>query len=114
MGGIGQRTAEMAHNAFGMPVLYYSRSRKADAPDWAQYEPDLSTFLGKVDVLSIHIALKPETEGYLGAREFAMMKRGSIIINTARGKVIDEDALIGALRSGQVSPNFLASRLAPC
>jgi len=103
MGGIGQRFAEMAHNAFGMPVFYHSRRKKDTAPSWAEFIPDLETFLGKVDVVSVHIALKAETVGFMGEKQLRAMKKGSILINTARGKVVDEEALIKVLEEGHVS-----------
>jgi phosphoglycerate dehydrogenase-like enzyme len=103
MGGIGHRFAEMVHSALGMKTFYHSRTKKDSAPQWAEYVADLEEFLGKVDVVSVHIALKEETVGFVGEKELRAMKRGSILINTARGKVVDEEALIKVLEEGHVS-----------
>ena len=54
------------------------------------------------DVISLHLRLSTETQGFLGAREFALMKPGAIVINTARGPIVDEAALIDALRSRRI------------
>jgi glyoxylate reductase len=67
MGGIGRRLAELAH-AFPMDVVYHNRRRSADAPEWARYEPDLTKFLGEVDVLSVHVPLNEKTVGLVGRR----------------------------------------------
>jgi glyoxylate reductase len=101
LGGIGLRTAELAH-AFPMRVVYHSRKPAPNAPDWAAYCPTMEEFLDKTDVLSIHIPLNEQTINIIGEKEIRMMKQGSIIVNTARGKVLDEDALIRALQDGHV------------
>jgi phosphoglycerate dehydrogenase-like enzyme len=62
----------------------------------------LQRLLAESDVLSLHLRLGPETCGFLGAREFEQMKPGAILINTARGEIVDETALIGALSSGRL------------
>ena len=59
------------------------------------------------DVLSVHIPLSKETEGFVGEKEIRLLKEGSVIINTARGKVIDEEAMIRALADGHVQ-TFIA------
>lgn len=86
-----------------MPVFYHSRNRKESAPAWAEYIADLDEFLGRVDVVSIHIALNQQTVGFVGEKQLRAMKKGSILINTARGKVVDEEALIKVLEDGHVS-----------
>lgn len=101
-GGIGRRTAELCH-AFPMRVVYHSRKPLSNAPEWAKYCPTMDDLLREADVLSIHVPLNDETEGLIGEREIRLMKKGSIIINTARGKVLDEEALIRALTDGHVS-----------
>lgn len=108
LGGIGLRTAQMAHDAFGMKVLYHSRTVKEGVPEWVEYVGELGEFLGRVDVVSVHVALKNETVGFVGEKEFGMMKKGAILINTARGKVVDEEAMIRALSSGQVRSLFFS------
>jgi lactate dehydrogenase-like 2-hydroxyacid dehydrogenase len=108
LGGIGLRTAELCH-AFPMRTVYHSRKPVPNAPAWAEYCSTLEDFLHKTDVLSIHVPLKEETVGLIGEKEIRALKKGSIIVNTARGKVLDEDALIRALSDGHVSYNVWTS-----
>ncbi|KAG8910174.1 hypothetical protein FRC01_006488 [Tulasnella sp. 417] len=87
LGGIGLTLARFC-NGFPMKQIYYhSRSPRADAPDYIEYCSTLEELLAKSDVLSLHVPLKPETEGMIGEREFGLMKKGAILINTARGKL---------------------------
>jgi D-3-phosphoglycerate dehydrogenase len=65
-------------------------------------EPDLHQFLPQVNILSLHCPLTERTRGLMGARELALLPKGSILINTARGPVVDEAALVEALRSGHL------------
>jgi glyoxylate reductase len=106
LGGIGKEFAGYA-DALGMKVVYHSRREKA-GEKWTWYK-DPEEMLSVVDVLSVHVPLGKETEGLVGERWIRRMKRGSIIINTARGKVIDEDAVIRALEDGHVRPSFSPS-----
>lgn len=69
----------------------------------ATYVESLSEFLGQCDVVSVHIPLSDATRHFLSTKEFAMFKKGSRVVNTARGPVIDEEALVAALKSGQLS-----------
>lgn len=98
-GRIGRRTAEMA-KALGMHVLGYSR-RGADPA--AVTPVDLETLLRESDVVSLHCPLTAETRGLIGAEAFAMMKPGAMLINTARGAVVDTDALVAAIESGHLA-----------
>ena len=98
-GRIGSRMAEMAR-AFGMRVIGYSR-RGADP---SVMEPvSLEEVLTRSDVVSLHCPLTPETRGLMDRERIAMMKPGAVLINTARGPVVDEDALCEALESGRLS-----------
>lgn len=103
LGGIGQRLAEFAH-AFPMRVVYHNRRPSASAPAWCEYFPAerLDEMLAQADVLSVHVPLKAETEGLVGEAMIRKLKKGAVIVNTARGKVIDEAALIRALEDGHV------------
>ena len=103
LGGIGMRFAELAH-AFPMRVLYQNRGKVERAPEWCEYFPPerLDEMLAQADVLSVHVPLNKETEGLVGERMIRALKKGAVIVNTARGKVIDEDALIRALEDGHV------------
>lgn len=98
-GRIGGRVAEMA-KTLGMRVIAYSR-RGVDA-SVAEYA-DLPTLLATADVISMHCPSTPETRNLLDAAAFARMKDGAIVINTARGAVIDHDALVVALRAGKLA-----------
>ncbi|KIM81390.1 hypothetical protein PILCRDRAFT_821476 [Piloderma croceum F 1598] len=102
LGGIGLHLANLAH-AFPMRVIYHSRSRNHNAPEWCQYYAKMEDMLKESDVLSVHVPLRKDTESLVGEKEIRAMKKGSIIVNTARGKVIDEDAMIRALADGHLS-----------
>lgn len=86
--------------AFRMRVLAFDR-KKLDEPGIEQV--DLDTFLAESDVISIHLHLTDETHHFFDRQRIAQMKKGVVIINTARGDLIDEDALIDALESGHVA-----------
>lgn len=98
MGPIGRRTAEL-FAAFGCPVQYWSRSRHDDAP--APYA-ELDDLLATSDVVVLVIALGAQTRGLMSAERMARMKPGALLVNGARGEVVDEAALVGALESGQL------------
>lgn len=102
LGGIGLRLAHLVH-AFPMRVIYYSRNKVVDAPDWCEYVGSMEELYKQSDVLSVHVPLRDETVHLVGEKQIRAMKRGSIIVNTARGKVIDEEAMIRALEDGHVS-----------
>lgn len=97
-GGIGQAVASRA-TAFGMLVRHHAR-RQTGQPG---YVPDLDTLLSDSDVVSIHVPLSPETLGLIGADRISRMPRGSVLVNTSRGGILDEDALINALASGHLA-----------
>lgn len=98
-GRIGKRVAQMA-KALGMRVI--AASRRAVAQDTAE-NVTLPTLLATADVISLHCPLTSETRNLLDAAAFAAMKPGAILINTARGGVVDHDALAKALRSGRLA-----------
>ena len=104
LGGIGFRLAELAR-AFPMRIIYHSRKEVLGAPDWCEYfgQERLEEFLGLADVLSVHVPLRPNTEGLVNEKMIRKLKKGAILVNTARGKIIDESALIKALEDGHVS-----------
>ncbi|KAK7723239.1 glyoxylate reductase [Diaporthe eres] len=105
MGGIGRNMAKKAL-AFGMRILYHNRTRLAEDVErelgGAQY-CDFDTLLKHSDVLSLNLPLNPHTRHIISTRELAMVKPGVVIVNTARGAVIDEAALVEALDSGRVA-----------
>ncbi|MCZ8131211.1 MAG: D-glycerate dehydrogenase [Steroidobacteraceae bacterium] len=101
-GRIGQAVARRAL-AFGMTVHYLSRREKADAGSPATWHPDETSFWPVCQFLSLHLPATPETRRYLDAARLARLPRGAIVVNTARGDVVDDDALIAALKSGHVA-----------
>ena len=98
-GRIGGRVAEMA-KALGMRVIAYSRR---GVPGHIAENAELATLLAESDVISLHCPSTPETRHLINAGTFAQMKDGACLINTARGAVVDHDALLEALRSGKLS-----------
>jgi lactate dehydrogenase-like 2-hydroxyacid dehydrogenase len=101
LGGIGLRLAHLVH-AFPMRVIYHSRNKSANAPEWCKYVDSVEELCRESDVLSLHVPLRDETVHLVGENEIRAMKKGSVIVNTARGKVIDEEAMIRALADGHV------------
>ena len=100
-GRIGQEVAKLA-SAFGMHILAYSRSRKTGYTHPVEYT-DLDTLLSRSDFISLHCPLFPETEKIINAEALSKMKDGAILINTARGGLLDEEAVRDALVSGKLS-----------
>jgi phosphoglycerate dehydrogenase-like enzyme len=97
MGAIGQRVAQLA-SAFGMSVCYWNR-RPVEAPG---KQVTLDELFQQSDVLSLHVALTPETQQLIGRDEMLRMKPGALLINTARGSIVDQAALQEALLSGHL------------
>lgn len=98
LGEIGQAVARRAQG-FGMQVLGWNRTpREIDGVD----NVDMEELLLRSDFVSVHVALKEETRNLLDARRIAMMKPGAVLVNTARGGIVDEAALAEALGSGHL------------
>ena len=105
MGRIGQAVAHRAR-AFGLEVAYYNRRRLPDAVEkmlGARYVETVDALVEQADILTIHSPLTDETKGLIDERRINMMKPGSSIVNTARAEIIDQEALIAALQSGQLA-----------
>jgi lactate dehydrogenase-like 2-hydroxyacid dehydrogenase len=105
-GRIGQAVAQRAHAGFGMRVLYYSRSAAPDdiARDTGAVRCDtLDALLEASDVVSIHVPATRETRALIDAAALAHMKRTAFLINTSRGGVVDETALVRALHAGTLA-----------
>ncbi|RAV00603.1 2-hydroxyacid dehydrogenase [Paenibacillus sp. YN15] len=100
-GAIGLKTALIA-KAFGCRVLAYSRSKKQGAAESGIEYTDLDTLLQEADIVSLHVPLTEETRQLIDARRLGLMKPSAVLINTARGPVVDNAALAQALREGKL------------
>ncbi len=102
VGNVGSKVAALGL-VFGMAVHAYDPyADPAAIPPGVTMHPALATLLAAVDVLSLHCPLTPETQGMIGAAELALVRPGAILVNTSRGPVLDEAALITALTSGHL------------
>lgn len=102
LGRIGEALAKRA-KAFDMRVLYNSRSRKREAEGRIGVEfADMDSLLKESDFVCVMTPYSPETRNLIGERELALMKRSAILINTARGGIVNEEALHGALTNGTI------------
>ncbi|MDZ4275574.1 MAG: D-glycerate dehydrogenase [Erythrobacter sp.] len=105
MGRIGQAVAHRAR-AFGLEIAYTNRKPLPEALErmlGARYVADVDALMAEADILSLHCPLTDNTRHLVDARRIALMKPGSSIINTARGELIDQEALIAALQSGHLA-----------
>ncbi|MBL4873658.1 MAG: D-glycerate dehydrogenase [Rhodobacteraceae bacterium] len=103
MGRVGQVMARRARG-FGMDVHYYNRKRlPEDFEQGATYHETVEDLLIVSDFLSLHCPSTPETTGMMNSDRFAMLPDGAVFVNTARGALVDENALLAALDSGKVS-----------
>ena len=101
MGRVGRVFAKRAAAAFGMRVIYHNRSKlNAASENGAEFVAALPDLLAQADIVSLHCPNTPETRNLMNAETFALMKSGSILVNTARGAIVDEPALIHALQHG--------------
>jgi (S)-sulfolactate dehydrogenase len=102
LGSIGRLTARKGA-AMGMRVVAYDPQLGADSAAWDNAAPrTLEELLRESDAVSLHIPLTPETRGLLGRERLALMKRDAVVINTARGGIVDEAALAAMLREGRL------------
>jgi lactate dehydrogenase-like 2-hydroxyacid dehydrogenase len=103
MGRIGQAVAQRARG-FDMTILYHSRRRLAPEHEHgAQYFASLHEMLPHAHILSLHIPSTPGAGSLLGPTELALLPRGAVLVNTARGGLVDEDALLASLETGHIS-----------
>ncbi len=103
MGRIGQAVAHRAVG-FRMPVRYHTRQPLATSSLPREWEHrSLQDILGEADVVTIHVPLTPATHHLIGARELAWMRPTAFLINTARGPIVDEGALVDALKTGIIA-----------
>lgn len=101
LGNIGQRVAAIAH-AMGMRVISPTSKNAADIPPYVEKVP-FDQMLSQADVVTIHAPLTPQTRCLFNADAFARMKSTAVLINTARGPIVDEAALADALRRGTIA-----------
>lgn len=104
LGRIGEAVARRARFGFDMEVVYHNRHRNEAAEErvGARFLP-LDEVLGRADFLVLQVPSTVETRGFFGSREFGLMKASSIFVNASRGDVVDEEALVAALRSGRIA-----------
>lgn len=105
MGRIGQAVARRAR-AFGLEIVYHNRTRLPAALEeelGARFEPDLDALIAQADILSLHCPARPETHHILNGARIASMKPEAFVVNTGRGDLIDEGALIAALQAGKLA-----------
>ena len=105
MGRIGQAVAHRAR-AFGLEIAYHNRKPLPEAIErmlGARHVADLDALVAEADILTLHCPATPETHHLMDARRFALMQPGACLINTARGELVDQEAMIAALASGHLS-----------
>ena len=100
-GAIGCRTAAL-FKAFGCRLIGWSRHERPEAVGLGLTYLPLDEVLSQADIVSIHTPLTPETKGLIGKDQLALMKQGAILINTARGPIVDTIALADALKAGRI------------
>ena len=104
MGRIGQAVAHRARG-FGLTVVYHNRHRLAPAVEQmlgARFEPGLDRLIAEADIITLHCPASAETHHLIDARRIALMKPDAYLVNTARGDLVDEAALIDALEAGRI------------
>lgn len=100
LGHIGEKVAQIAE-VFGCRIIYYSTSGSHDHPKYERV--DFDTLLAESDVISLHCPLNDRTEGLMNEGAFRKMKKTAVLINVARGPVVQEQALAEALKSGEIA-----------
>ncbi len=103
MGNIGTAVAKIS-TGFNMDILYYNRSRNKEAEEkYDARKVELEELLQSSDFVSLHLPLTEETKEMISWKQLEMMKKTAYLINAARGEVVNEEALIEALRSGKIA-----------
>ncbi|MBI4708716.1 MAG: D-glycerate dehydrogenase [Candidatus Portnoybacteria bacterium] len=103
LGRIGEAVAKRMFDGFEMKILYYDVKRNEEAEGKYKLEyRDLESLLKDSDFISVHVPMTPETKHLIGGPQFKMMKKTAYLINTARGPIIDENALVAALKAGDI------------
>ncbi len=102
LGRIGRKVADYAR-AFGMKVFAYTKTSNYLNSSGITITRELTTLLKNSDIVSVHLPLNPDTETFFGKNEFSAMKKGAFFVNTSRGEIVDEEALIDALKSNRLA-----------
>ncbi len=103
LGVLGKQVAEVAIS-FGMNIVAWSRNlTDEEAQEFGAKRVDFDDLLKSSDIVSVHLFLGPEMKGLIGAREFDLMKPNAYLVNTARGPIVDEAAMIDALTNGKIA-----------
>ena len=102
LGRIGVAVAERAH-AFGMSIVFHDTFREPPIETPLCTYRELDELLTEADFVSLHVNLRPETRGLIGAKELTLMKPTAYLINTSRGQTVDQAALVAGLRSGELA-----------
>ena len=103
-GAIGTKVAEMLHNGFGINILYSDPKPNENLEkSFGAIRKETEEVLREVDIISLHVPLLPTTKHLINEKTLKMMKRNAFLINTSRGPVVDEEALVQALKSGIIS-----------
>jgi phosphoglycerate dehydrogenase-like enzyme len=103
LGNIGGQMARLGH-AFGMDIVAWSENLTDErAAEHGARRVSLDTLMGTADVITIHLYLSNRTWGVIGARELALMKSSAFLVNTARGPIVDEAALIEVLQNRKIA-----------
>ena len=104
--GLGKQGRQVARfaKAFGMEMLAWSRSLTAEqAAEHGAARLEFDELLARSDIVTIHVVLNEGTRGLIGAREFGLMKESAMLVNTSRGPIVDQAALIEAMQSGRIA-----------
>ena len=103
MGRIGRALAQRATAGLGLRVIYCTRSPSAGDDRLGERRERLDDLLAEADIVSLHAPSTPETRGMIGARELGLMREDAVLINTARGSLVDEEALADALMERRIA-----------
>jgi glyoxylate reductase len=104
LGGVGRAVARRLVGGFGMRGLYVARRpHPEDEAALAVERADLDDLLRAADLVTVHVPLTGETRGMIGARELGLMRPGAVLVNVSRGPVVEEAALVAALREGRIA-----------
>lgn len=102
MGAIGSKVAEIAAHGFGMEILAYDIYKPKTLPDFVSWQNSLADVFKAADIITVHVPLTPETDNLINKNSIDTMKDGVIIVNCARGGIVNESDLAAALKSGKV------------